>query len=67
MDDLAARLDIHLEDDEQRGPYVTLGEARAVLDLLALLEDEDQSEGVRWAAGELRARIGLRLPSWSDT
>ncbi|MFD0358286.1 hypothetical protein ACFVHW_31835 [Streptomyces sp. NPDC127110] len=63
MDDLADRLGIHLNDDSDRAPYVTLGEARAVLELLTLLEGSDQPDGVRWAAGELRARVGLRLPS----
>ncbi|MGR4881226.1 hypothetical protein ACIPUC_17725 [Streptomyces sp. LARHCF249] len=63
MDDLAQRLASYLEDDKRRGSYVTLGGARTVLSLLTLLEDDAHSDEVRWAAGELGARIASGLPS----
>jgi len=62
MDDLSDRLGEYLADYDDRGPYVTLGEARAVLELLTLV-GHGQPSAVQWAAAELRARIGLRLPS----
>ncbi|MFE2553758.1 hypothetical protein ACFXGI_35350 [Streptomyces sp. NPDC059355] len=36
-------------------------EARALMVFLGLLEDTDQGESIRRAAGEMRFRIGSRL------
>ncbi|MEV7617094.1 hypothetical protein [Streptomyces sp. NPDC089799] len=56
-------LDALLDPDveEPRCPLLTEGEARALMVLLARLDDDSEGE-VRDAAGELRFRIGSRLP-----
>ncbi|MGW7359449.1 hypothetical protein ACWGI0_23155 [Streptomyces sp. NPDC054802] len=45
----------------KREPLVTAGEAHAVVQLLELLADGDGEAAE--AAGELRVRLGMRLPS----
>ncbi|GAA3384431.1 hypothetical protein [Streptomyces racemochromogenes] len=51
---------------EPRRGLVSEDEARALMVLLGVLEDEARSEDVRRAAGDLRFRIGSRLASKND-
>ncbi|MFD5512148.1 hypothetical protein ACFWIB_30875 [Streptomyces sp. NPDC127051] len=46
---------------EPRLKLISEDEARALMVLLGLLDDDGQPEDVRHAAGEMRFRIGSRL------
>ncbi|MET9607052.1 hypothetical protein ABZZ17_18530 [Streptomyces sp. NPDC006512] len=46
---------------EPRLKLISEDEARALMMLLGLLDDTEQPEDIRHAAGELRFRIGSRL------
>ncbi|WP_331747373.1 hypothetical protein OG365_40430 (plasmid) [Streptomyces sp. NBC_00853] len=46
---------------EPRLKLISEDEARALMVLLGLLDDDRQPEDVRHAAGEMRFRIGSRL------
>ncbi|WP_369780123.1 hypothetical protein [Streptomyces sp. R33] len=46
---------------EPRLRLISEDEARALMVLLGMLDDEQQPEEVRHAAGEMRFRIGSRL------
>ncbi|MEU4729581.1 hypothetical protein [Streptomyces sp. NPDC023588] len=46
---------------EPRLKLISENEARALMMLLGLLDDIEQPEDIRHAAGELRFRIGSRL------
>ncbi|MGW3326274.1 hypothetical protein [Streptomyces virginiae] len=55
-------LDVLLDGvTEPRLKILSEDEARALMVLLGLLDDDTQSEDVRHAAGEMRFRIGSRL------
>ncbi|MFE5561792.1 hypothetical protein [Streptomyces sp. NPDC056544] len=55
-------LDVLLDGvTEPRLKILSEDEARALMVLLGLLDDDVQSEDVRHAAGEMRFRIGSRL------
>ncbi|MFD6969212.1 hypothetical protein OG756_40040 [Streptomyces sp. NBC_01310] len=59
MDDL---LDVLLDGvTEPRLKLISGDEARALMVLLGVLDDEARSEEVRRAAGEMRARLAARL------
>ncbi|MFI8263941.1 MULTISPECIES: hypothetical protein [unclassified Streptomyces] len=62
MDETLDLLDVLLDGvTEPRLKLVGEDEARALMVLLALLDDAEQPEGIRRAAGEMRLRIGSRL------
>ncbi len=62
MDETLDLLDTLLEGvTEPRLKLISKDEARALMVLLGLLEDTDQAEDIRRAAGEMRFRIGSRL------
>ncbi|WP_405706030.1 hypothetical protein [Streptomyces sp. NBC_00069] len=46
---------------EPRLKLISEDEARALMVLLGLLDDSEQGEEIRRAAGEMRFRIGSRL------
>ncbi|MFD6113749.1 hypothetical protein ACFWG0_27070 [Streptomyces yangpuensis] len=55
-------LDVLLDGmTEPRLKLISGDEARALMVLLGVLEDDTQSEEVRYAAGEMRFRLGSRL------
>ncbi|MET8751385.1 hypothetical protein ABZW32_14990 [Streptomyces sp. NPDC004667] len=55
-------LDVLLDGvTEPRLKLISEDEARALMVLLGLLDDVEQPEDVRHAAGEMRFRIGSRL------
>ncbi len=55
-------LDVLLDGvTEPRLKILSKDEARAIMVLLGLLDDAEQPEEVRHAAGEMRFRIGSRL------
>ncbi|MEJ8640301.1 hypothetical protein WKI68_00455 [Streptomyces sp. MS1.HAVA.3] len=59
MDDL---LDVLLDGvTEPRLKLISGDEARALMVLLGVLDDEARSEEVRRAAGEMRSRLAARL------
>lgn len=60
MDEL---LDVLLDGvTEPRLKLISGDEARALMVLLCVLEDDRQTEEVRRAAGEMRSRLVTRLP-----
>ncbi|MCX4632741.1 hypothetical protein [Streptomyces sp. NBC_01443] len=62
MDETLDLLDTLLDGvTEPRVKLISEDEARALMVLLGLFEDTDQSEDIRRAAGEMRFRIGSRL------
>ncbi len=62
MDETLDLLDALLDGvTEPRLKPISADEARALMMLLGLLEDTDQSEEIRRAAGEMRFRIGSRI------
>ncbi|MFB7781908.1 hypothetical protein ACFC1D_04195 [Streptomyces vinaceus] len=55
-------LDVLLDGvTEPRLKLISEDEARALMVLLGVLDDDEQPEEVRHAAGEMRFRIGSRL------
>ncbi|THA81186.1 hypothetical protein [Streptomyces sp. A0592] len=55
-------LDVLLDGlTEPRLKLISEDEARALMVLLGTLDDDAQSDEVRYAAGEMRFRIGSRL------
>lgn len=52
---------------ETRLRLITVDEARALMILLGVLDDDTQPEDVQKAAGELRFRLGSRLASPRET
>ncbi|WP_405680750.1 hypothetical protein OG239_03390 [Streptomyces sp. NBC_00868] len=59
MDDM---LDVLLDGvTEPRLKLISGDEARALMDLLGVLDDDVQPEEIRRAAGEMRFRLGSRL------
>ncbi|WP_328923270.1 hypothetical protein OG429_00430 [Streptomyces sp. NBC_00190] len=59
MDDM---LDLLLDGvTEPRLKLISGDEARALMDLLGVLDDDVQPEEIRRAAGEMRFRLGSRL------
>jgi hypothetical protein len=62
MDDVLDVLDVLLDGvTEPRLRLVSEDEARALMVLLGVLDDDVQPEEVRRAAGDLRFRLGSRL------
>ncbi|MDX6761075.1 MULTISPECIES: hypothetical protein [Streptomyces] len=62
MEDVLDLLDALLDGvTEPRLKLIGADEARALIVLLGLLEDEAQPEEVRRAAGDMRCRISSRL------
>ncbi|AQT70755.1 MULTISPECIES: hypothetical protein [Streptomyces] len=62
MEDVLDLLDALLDGvTEPRLKLIGADEARALIVLLGLLEDEGQPEEVRRAAGDMRCRISSRL------
>ncbi|MFI2078541.1 hypothetical protein [Streptomyces triculaminicus] len=59
--ELTARLWALIEDQADRQPLVTLGEARAVVALLQVLAAGDSAEAE--LADELAGRLARRLPA----
>ncbi|MGG8406440.1 hypothetical protein ACM614_07305 [Streptomyces sp. 12297] len=55
-------LDVLLDSvSEPRLKLISADEARALMVLLGLLDDDQQPEEIRRAAGDLRFRLGSRL------
>ncbi|MDX3534015.1 hypothetical protein PV721_06485 [Streptomyces sp. MB09-01] len=54
-------LDSASPDSERLKKLISEDEARALMVLLGLLDDDEQPEEVRHAAGERRFRLGSRL------
>ncbi|MFJ3975932.1 hypothetical protein [Streptomyces sp. NPDC090021] len=46
---------------EPRLKLISRDEARAMMVILGVLEEDTQSEEIRYAAGEMRFRLGSRL------
>ncbi|MFE2879211.1 hypothetical protein ACFXG6_32860 [Streptomyces roseus] len=62
MDETLDLLDTLLDGvSETRLKLISADEARALIVLLGLLEEGDQDEDVRRAAGDMRFRLGSRL------
>ncbi|WP_331727577.1 hypothetical protein OG851_42000 (plasmid) [Streptomyces sp. NBC_00161] len=62
MDETLDLLDTLLDGvSEPHLKLISEDEARALMVLLGLLDDADQSEDIRRAAGEMQFRIGSRL------
>ncbi|MFF9983188.1 hypothetical protein [Streptomyces erythrochromogenes] len=62
MDDVLDLLDALLDGvTEPRLKLISADEARALVVLLGLLEDDGQPEEIRRAAGDMRYRISTRL------
>lgn len=62
MDETLDLLDVFLDGvTEPRLKLISADEARALMVLLGLLDDADQPEEVRRAAGDLRFRLASRL------
>ncbi|MFE7093940.1 hypothetical protein [Streptomyces erythrochromogenes] len=62
MDDVLDLLDALLDGvTEPRLKLISADEARALIVLLGLLEDDGQPEDIRRAAGDMRDRISTRL------
>ncbi|MFE7184229.1 hypothetical protein [Streptomyces erythrochromogenes] len=62
MDDVLDLLDALLDGvTEPRLKLISADEARALVVLLGLLEDDGQPEEIRRAAGDMRYRISARL------
>ncbi|MFK0223913.1 hypothetical protein ACIQWN_37760 [Streptomyces vinaceus] len=62
MDETLDLLDVLLDSvSEPRLKLISADEARAIIVLLGLLDDADQPEDVRRAAGDMRFRLGSRL------
>ncbi|MFE5537074.1 hypothetical protein [Streptomyces sp. NPDC056492] len=62
MDETLDLLDALLDGvSEPRLKLISADEARALIVLLGLLEEGDQDEEVRRAAGDMRFRLGSRL------
>ncbi|THA81650.1 hypothetical protein [Streptomyces sp. A0592] len=62
MDDVLDLLDALLDGvTEPRLKLISADEARALIVLLGLLEDDGQPEEIRRAAGDMRSRISTRL------
>ncbi|MEV6681065.1 hypothetical protein AB0N09_30000 [Streptomyces erythrochromogenes] len=62
MDDVLDLLDALLDGvTEPRLKLISADEARALIVLLGLLEDDGQPEEIRRAAGDMRYRISARL------
>lgn len=62
MDETLDLLDVFLDGvTEPRLKLISADEARALMVLLGLLDDAEQPEEVRRAAGDLRYRLASRL------
>ncbi|MFC9585709.1 hypothetical protein ACFVJ8_23180 [Streptomyces yangpuensis] len=62
MDDVVDLLDALLDGvTEPRLKLISADEARALMVLLGVLEDDGQPEEIRRAAGDMRYRISTRL------
>jgi hypothetical protein len=60
--DTVEELEALLEEPGERLPLVTAGEARAILGLLAFIDEETHPQAYELAQ-ELRVMVGQRLPT----